>query len=200
MREPGPAGRPRDGVGNPDIVSRIIPQDESRVARSSRSLHSVVRFIVFDLDGTLVDSRASRNRRTPGCAPREAGSHRPHGRRRRGHLVARAFAAAGVRPARCPGALPCHLQRAQPSAIHAAVRASRRGARGARAAAAAGRARPTSPLASTRYILQGLRFSALVLFELDLVAGGDGPWPRKPDPSGLNASLHSRRRRSRPAP
>ena len=41
------------------------------------------------------------------------------------------------------------------------------------------------PLASTRYILDGLDLARF--FQPDLVAGGDGPLPRKPDPSGLNA-------------
>jgi phosphoglycolate phosphatase len=39
------------------------------------------------------------------------------------------------------------------------------------------------PLAATRAILDGLNLSRF--FSHDLVVGGDGPFPRKPDPAGL---------------
>jgi phosphoglycolate phosphatase len=41
------------------------------------------------------------------------------------------------------------------------------------------------PLASTRRILDGLDLARF--FRPDLVLGGDGPLPRKPDPAGLRA-------------
>ena len=41
------------------------------------------------------------------------------------------------------------------------------------------------PLAATRRILEGLQLS--VFFNVDAVIGGDGPVPRKPDPSGLQS-------------
>lgn len=43
------------------------------------------------------------------------------------------------------------------------------------------------PLAATRQILDGLALSPY--FPHDQVLGGDGPWPRKPDPAGLNALM-----------
>jgi phosphoglycolate phosphatase len=39
------------------------------------------------------------------------------------------------------------------------------------------------PLASTRRILDGLDLARF--FDADAVIGGDGPFPRKPDPAGL---------------
>jgi phosphoglycolate phosphatase len=39
------------------------------------------------------------------------------------------------------------------------------------------------PLGATRRILAGLDLAKF--FDEDAVIGGDGPWPRKPDPSGL---------------
>jgi len=41
------------------------------------------------------------------------------------------------------------------------------------------------PLAATRRILEGLELSPF--FNADAVIGGDGPLPRKPDPSGLRS-------------
>jgi len=41
------------------------------------------------------------------------------------------------------------------------------------------------PLGATLRILEGLRLSAF--FNADAVVGGDGPLPRKPDPSGLQS-------------
>ena len=148
----------------------------------------MISFIVFDLDGTLVDSRrdlaesANALLATCGCATQsEAAIGRMVGDGA-ATLVARAFAASGCEPPadalarfltiyearllQCTRAYPeiddvlVTLQRRLPLAVLT-----------------------NKPLASTRRILDGLDLARF--FRPDLVAGGDGPHPRKPDPAGL---------------
>ena len=144
--------------------------------------------IVFDLDGTLVDSKRDLANATNtllvecGAAPlaedrigRMVGDGAAT-------LVARAFEASAV--ARPPDALDRFL------AIYAAYLLDH-----TRPyqdvpevlAALADRAHlgvlTNKPLESTRRILDGLSLSRY--FAPDAVVGGDGPFPRKPDPSGL---------------
>jgi phosphoglycolate phosphatase len=146
------------------------------------------RLFVFDLDGTLVDSRKdiadAANELLASCGAD------PMAEARIGRmvgdgaatLVARAFAAAGLTPP--PDALDRYLAiysrrlldhtEAYPGVP--AVLAS------LRSRAALG-VLTNKPLASTRRILDGLDLSAY--FSDDAVVGGDGEWPRKPDPRGL---------------
>ena len=143
--------------------------------------------VVFDLDGTLVDSRrdlaesANEVLKWHGCAPHseeEIGRMVGDGA---ATLVARAFAAAGrpqpsealpefleiynsrllrfTRP--YPGVVQM-LQRLQPRFVLAVL--------------------TNKPLRSTQEILTGL---GLAPFFAGGVRGGDGPLPRKPDPAGL---------------
>jgi phosphoglycolate phosphatase len=146
------------------------------------------RLFVFDLDGTLIDSRrdiagaANALLESCGAAPieearigRMVGDGAPT-------LVARAFEAAGVLPP--PDALERYLAiyagrlldhtRAYPGIPDVLA------ALGSRAALAV---LTNKPLASTRRILDGLDLSRYFLD--DAVVGGDGPFPRKPDPGGL---------------
>jgi phosphoglycolate phosphatase len=146
------------------------------------------RLFVFDLDGTLVDSRrdiadaANALLAVCGAAPiAEARIGRMVGDGA-ATLVARAFVAAGMTPP--PDALAQYL------AIYGArLLDHTRPYRGVPEVldALAGRAAlgvlTNKPLASTRRILDGLDLSRH--FSDDAIVGGDGPLPRKPDPRGL---------------
>jgi phosphoglycolate phosphatase len=152
------------------------------------------RLVVFDLDGTLVDSRRdlaeSANSLLAECGcqtlPEESiGRMIGDGA---ATLVTRAFDAAGCRqPA---GALDRFL-----SIYSARLLAFTRPYEGIVdvLAVLAGRAAlgllTNKPLASTRRILDGLGMSAY--FHPDRVIGGDGPFARKPDPAGLLYLIHS---------
>ncbi|MGB7217253.1 MAG: HAD-IA family hydrolase [Vicinamibacterales bacterium] len=148
--------------------------------------------VVFDLDGTLVDSRRdlseSANELLAECgadALSEAvvtpmvGNGAPA-------LVARAFAASGIEPP--ADAVPRFV------AIYARrllnhTRAYPRmdevlAALGARASLAV---LTNKPLAATRAILAGLNLARH--FADEAILGGDGPLPRKPDPTGLQYLL-----------
>jgi phosphoglycolate phosphatase len=146
------------------------------------------RLFVFDLDGTLVDSRKdiadAANELLTSCGAD------PMAEARIGRmvgdgaatLVARAFAAAGLTPP--PDALDRYL------AIYGRRLLDHTEAYpGVPAVLASLRSRASlgvltnKPLASTRRILDGLDLSAY--FSDDAVVGGDGEWPRKPDPRGL---------------
>jgi phosphoglycolate phosphatase len=146
------------------------------------------RLIVFDLDGTLVDSRrdlaASMNELlvATGAAPMaEAAIGRLVGDGA-ATLVARAFAAAGRQAP--PDALDRFLAiyndhlldhtRPYPR-IPEVLEALR-----PRAALAV---LTNKPLAATRRVLAGLDLARL--FPDDRIIGGDGPFARKPDPAGL---------------
>jgi phosphoglycolate phosphatase len=146
------------------------------------------RLIVFDLDGTLVDSKkdiadaANELLRSCGAQPlpeERIGQMVGDGA---ATLVARAFAASGLeRPGdaldrflaiydrvllhhtRPYDGIPEALTALQSHAALAVL--------------------TNKPLAATRRILAGLDLERF--FEPDAVVGGDGPFPRKPDPAGL---------------
>jgi phosphoglycolate phosphatase len=147
-----------------------------------------IRLFVFDLDGTLVDSlrditdAANALLISCGVAPiseDEIGQMVGDGA---AQLVARAFSARGIQ--RPPDALERYLAlydarlldhtrpyEGIPEVLDAL---------GRRAALAV---LTNKPIASTRRILDGLDLSRH--FPPDAVLGGDGPFPRKPDPAAL---------------
>jgi phosphoglycolate phosphatase len=148
----------------------------------------VVALFVFDLDGTLIDSRRDLADATNALLLECGAAALPEDRIGRmvgdgaGTLVTRAFEASGV--ARPPDALSrflaiydAHLlDHTRPYSGIPAVLA----ALGARASLAV---LTNKPLASTRRILAALDLARH--FADDAVVGGDGPFPRKPDPAGL---------------
>jgi phosphoglycolate phosphatase len=144
--------------------------------------------IVFDLDGTLVDSRRDIADAANALLVSCGGAPIPEERLGRmvgegaATLVARAFKASGVeRPA---DALPRYLafyderllNHTRPyDGIPAVLDALTR--RGALAVLT------NKPIASTRRILDGLDLARF--FPDEAVLGGDGPFARKPNPAGL---------------
>jgi phosphoglycolate phosphatase len=149
---------------------------------------SVFHLIVFDLDGTLIDSR--RDLADAANALLESCGGGPLSEELIGRmvgdgaatLVARVFAASGLEPP--VDALERYLAlyderllnhtRPYPGMAHVLDLLGRR---------AALAVLTNKPLASTRRILAGLDLARH--FEHDAVIGGDGPFPRKPDPAGL---------------
>jgi phosphoglycolate phosphatase len=148
----------------------------------------VFRLIVFDLDGTLIDSRRdiadAANALLRECGAdvlREDRIGRMVGDGA-ATLVARAFAASGVEPpadalerfVAIYGRALLNHTRAYDGILEALTALS------ARAPLAL---LTNKPLAATRRILEGLDLARF--FDADAVIGGDGPFPRKPDPAGL---------------
>lgn len=144
--------------------------------------------IVFDLDGTLIDSRRdiadAANALLMSCGAEPIPEERIGRMVGDGAatLVARAFTASGIE--RPPDALERYLEfydarllnHTRPyDGIPAVLDAL-----GRRAALAV---LTNKPLAPTRRILDGLDLSRY--FPDDAVIGGDGPFPRKPDPAAL---------------
>jgi phosphoglycolate phosphatase len=148
----------------------------------------VIRLVVFDLDGTLVDSlrdladAANRLLVECGGAPLSGEAVGRMVGEGAATLVARVFAAAQVeQPA---GALARFLAIYDTTLLN-----HTRPYPGMPEAIAALRPRASlavltnKPLGATRRILDGLHLAPY--FEADAVLGGDGPLPRKPDPAGL---------------
>lgn len=146
------------------------------------------RLIVFDLDGTLVDSRRdiaeSANALLETCGARrlpEEAIGRMVGDGAAA-LIARAFAAAGIeRPADA-------LHRFLAIYDTRLLKHTRPYPRIPEVLEALGARTPLAvltnkPLAATRSILSGLGLARY--FDEDAVVGGDGPFARKPDPAGL---------------
>jgi phosphoglycolate phosphatase len=151
-----------------------------------------VRLAVFDLDGTLVDSRRdlaeAANELLTACggtalAEEAVGRLVGDGA---AVLVARVFAAGQCDPP--PDALERFLDiydgrllrftRPYPGIVDALVDI------GSRATLAV---LTNKPIVATRHILEGLGLARF--FPPPYVRGGDGPLPRKPDPAGLRALM-----------
>jgi phosphoglycolate phosphatase len=164
-----------------------LAADSSRAA-ILKPTHSRFRLVVFDLDGTLVDSRrdlaesANAVLRACGCAPH---SEEAIGRMvgdGAATLVARAFATAGC-------AQPADALERFLAVYDARLLKCTKPYEGVLDVLATLRPLTTlavltnKPLASTRVILDGLGLAPY--FAAHRVLGGDGPLPRKPDPAGL---------------
>ena len=144
--------------------------------------------IVFDLDGTLVDSKRDLANATNALLVECGAAPLPDDRIGRmvgdgaATLVARAFEASGIpRPAdaleRFLAIYGAHLldhTRPYPDVPDVLAALAER---------ADLAVLTNKPLESTRRILEGLTLSRY--FAPDAVVGGDGPFPRKPDPAGL---------------
>jgi phosphoglycolate phosphatase len=148
----------------------------------------VIRFIVFDLDGTLVDSRRdlaeAANQLLAECGCPVQTEEAIGGMVGDGAavLVARAFAASGCPPpsdalVRFLAIYEKRLLRFTRPYPHIDDVLSDLAPRIPLAVLT------NKPLASTRRILDGLELARH--FPPGLVVGGDGPFPRKPDPTSL---------------
>ena len=146
------------------------------------------RLYVFDLDGTLVDSRrdladaANALLQECGAAPlaeQRVGAMVGEGA---GVLVSRVFAAAGIE--RPPDALARFLALYDERLLNhtRAYEGMERTLETLRARAPLA-VLTNKPFAATRRILDGLGLARH--FDDGAVVGGDGPFPRKPDPAGL---------------
>jgi phosphoglycolate phosphatase len=146
------------------------------------------RLIVFDLDGTLVDSRRDIAEAANTLLEECGAALLPEDRIGRmvgdgaATLVARAFAAARIAPPTDAlerfisiyGRRLLRHTRPYPGIPEVLAHLSRRASLGLLT---------NKPLAATREILDGLDLARY--FERESVIGGDGPFPRKPSPSGL---------------
>jgi phosphoglycolate phosphatase len=148
--------------------------------------------IVFDLDGTLVDSRRdlaeSANELLAECGvnplPQEAVVRMVGGGA--ALLVARAFAASGVER---PGDAVARFLEIYDRRLlnHTLPYPGMDEVLGALATRVSLAVLTNKPLAPTRSILAGLNLARH--FAAEAVIGGDGPFPRKPDPAGLHHLL-----------
>jgi phosphoglycolate phosphatase len=157
-------------------------------APSLTTIQRPFRLIVFDLDGTLVDSRRDIADAANAVLASYGAPRLPEERIGRmvgdgaAMLIARACAASGIDQP--PDALDRFVEiygrrllvHTRPYTGVAEVLTTL----GSRATLAV---LTNKPLASTREILAGLDLARH--FSEDAVVGGDGPFPRKPDPSGL---------------
>jgi phosphoglycolate phosphatase len=146
------------------------------------------RLYVFDLDGTLVDSR--RDIAESANALLEACGARPLSEEAIGRmvgsgaatLVARAFAAAGTE--RPPDALERFLAIYDTRLLrHTRPYPGMSSVLDVLCARASLAVLTNKPLRATRSILAGLDLAKY--FVEDAIVGGDGPFARKPDPEGL---------------
>jgi phosphoglycolate phosphatase len=144
--------------------------------------------IVFDLDGTLIDSR--RDLANSANALLESCGAAPLPEERIGRmvgdgaatLVARVFEARGVPPP--PDALSRFLARYDERLLeHTRPYPGVPGMLRLVSARAPLALLTNKPLAATRRILEGLELGRY--FQETVTIGGDGPFPRKPDPAGL---------------
>lgn len=144
--------------------------------------------IVFDLDGTLVDSRQdiadSANLLLESCGARRL-PEETIGRmvgEGAATLVARAFGAAGLTPP--PDALARFLDIYDTRLLeHTTPYAGVHDVLSALSERASLAVLTNKPLAATLRILEGLELMGY--FAPEAVTGGDGRFPRKPDPAGL---------------
>ena len=148
--------------------------------------------IVFDLDGTLVDSRRDLAESANALLAESGADPLPEEAVARmvGHgapvLVARAFAASGVEPP--AGAVERFLALYDGRLLRHTRPYPRMDEVLETLAARVPLAVLTNkPLAATRSILAGLNLARH--FADEAILGGDGPFPRKPDPSGLRYLL-----------
>jgi phosphoglycolate phosphatase len=144
--------------------------------------------VVFDLDGTLVDSRRDLAESANGLLAECGADPLPEDAVGRmvgegaAMLVARVFAAAGREPPadalarflRIYDSRLLRFTRPYPGVVEALTRLGAHATLGVLT---------NKPLAATQQILDGLALSRF--FSPRLVRGGDGPLPRKPDPAGL---------------
>ena len=146
------------------------------------------RLFVFDLDGTLIDSRRDIADAANVLLGECGAAPLPEDRIGRmvgdgaATLVARAFAASGVE--RPPDALERFVAIYGRRLLnHTRAYDGIPEVLDALSARASLAVLTNKPLASTRRILDGLDLARF--FDADAVIGGDGPFPRKPDPAGL---------------
>jgi phosphoglycolate phosphatase len=144
--------------------------------------------IVFDLDGTLIDSR--RDLADAANALLESAGAAPLSEERIGRMVGDGAATlvARVFDASCipqpPDALEQYLAHYDRRLLdHTRPYAGMPAVLEALALRAQLAVLTNKPLASTRRILAGLNLARY--FPDDAVVGGDGPFPRKPDPTAL---------------
>jgi len=144
--------------------------------------------IVFDLDGTLIDSRRDLADATNALLVECGAAQLPEGRVGRmvgdgaATLVARAFTDSGLEPP--PDALARFLAHYDQRLLdHTRPYPGMPGVLEVLGLRARLAVLTNKPIASTRRILDGLDLARY--FPEDAVIGGDGPFPRKPDPAAL---------------
>ena len=148
----------------------------------------MTRLYIFDLDGTLVDSLRdladTANQLVVSCGgtPVDVDAVGRMVGEGVGTLVARVFTAAGI--AQPPDAVERFLAIYQTRLLnHTRPYEGMSDVLAALSARASLAVLTNKPLAATNEILAGLGLSRF--FDAAAVLGGDGPWPRKPDPAAL---------------